>query len=116
TGARSGQGGSSQSGTGDGDGQPRTGRDLDLSTVFDPPTGAASGDDWMLRGQPSGQGPERTRGRQQGKGLRNTSIVPYRDVIAEYRRTAARAVEREGYPLRLRTTVRDYFDRLGGWE
>ena len=71
------------------------------------------GDDLTLRGQSSGRGPESTRGRQEADGLRNASIVPYQSVLAEYAEMAARAIEREGYPVRLRSTVQDYFDQLG---
>ena len=73
-----------------------------------------SGDDVMVNGNPTGRGPESTRGRQEADGLQNQSIVPYQQVLADYMRTAARAIERAGYPIRLRSTVQDYFNRLGG--
>ena len=66
-----------------------------------------------MRGTPSDRGAETDKGRQEADGLRNSSVVPFRDVLAEYARTAARAVEREGYPVRLRSTVQDYFTQLG---
>jgi hypothetical protein len=49
-----------------------------------------------------------------GDGLANGGLVPYREVLAEYADQAARTVDRPDYPVRLRDTVRDYFDRLGG--
>ncbi len=82
--------------------------------MFDPPGGAAAGDPLQLRGRPTGRGRERDQGRQLGEGLRTGSVVPYTEVLADYADVAARTVERDGYPVRLRGTVREYFDRLGG--
>jgi hypothetical protein len=87
---------------------------LDDQTVFDPPRRGEDGDDLHITGIPRDGGPETDRGRREGEGLRNRGLVPYRDVIGGYRDDATRTIERDGYPLRLRQTVRDYFDRLGG--
>ena len=48
----------------------------------------------------------------QGEGLRNQGLIPYRDVLTEYADQATSTVEQPGYPVRLRDTVRAYFDNL----
>ncbi|MBW3658689.1 MAG: hypothetical protein KY457_08615, partial [Actinobacteria bacterium] len=87
--------------------------DLDLQTVFDPPAGAApDGEDVRIGGTDSGEGDETIVGRTPGQGQVNDALVPYLDVLAEYRELASRAIERAGYPTELRDLVRSYFDRI----
>jgi hypothetical protein len=107
-GRRDGTGSGAGRGSGD---QPDS--DLDLSTVYDPPQRLGGpGDDLQLTDAPDDGAPESTAGRVQGEGLRNQALIPYLDVLADYAAQASRTVEQPGYPVRLRTTVRDYFDRL----
>lgn len=89
---------------------------LDDQTVLDPGRQASAGEDLQIQGQDSGDTPETTRGRAQGAGQRNDALVPFSDVLAEYAQEATQTVERPGYPVRLRDTVRDYFDGLAGGE
>ncbi|HVM00738.1 MAG TPA: hypothetical protein VM324_15725, partial [Egibacteraceae bacterium] len=113
-GAREGTGRGSGSGDGDGDGAPRDDSRLDEESVYDPPRRpGTSGEELRLPGRPGGEGGEIDEGRAPGQGVASTPRVPYRQVLGAYREAAIRAIERDGYPHRLRTTVRDYFDALG---
>jgi hypothetical protein len=97
-----------------GEDQPGEG-DADLATVFDPLTRSdADGEDLPLGGASGPGGTELEVGTARGAGARNGGLVPYREVLADYRDEAARTIEQPGYPPRLRSTVRDYFDQLGG--
>jgi hypothetical protein len=109
SGADNGQGGSGNA-TGQGN-QPES--DLDLQTVYAPPARPeGSGDDLQLPGRPDESQPEVDAGPVQGQGERNDALVPYLDVLAQYAERATQTVEQGGYPVRLRGTVREYFDRL----
>ncbi|HUH06973.1 MAG TPA: hypothetical protein VML96_04100, partial [Egibacteraceae bacterium] len=111
-GNRGGPSGSAGRGGGEGE-EDFQGHDLDLQTVFDPPQQLdADGEDVHLTNQ-GDPAPGQEVGRAQGAGERNQAIVPYFDVLAEYAAQATRTIESDGYPVRLRQTVRDYFDRLG---
>lgn len=82
--------------------------------MYDPPRRpGTAGDELRLPGDPGGDGGDIDQGRAPGQGLESTPRVPYRQVLGAYRDAAIRAVERDGYPTRLRSTVRDYFDALG---
>jgi hypothetical protein len=111
SGGEGGQGGRGRAGGGED--QPHEG-DLDLQTVYDPPQRLAGAEELPLGGTPGPGGTEIEVGGARGAGERNAGLVPFRDVLAEYAESAARTIEQPGYPLRLRDTVRDYFDLLGG--
>ena len=66
-----------------------------------------------LGGNDSGSGDSDTVGSSEGRGTRSLPIVPYLDVLPEYRERASRTIERPGFPVELRDLVRDYFDRIG---
>jgi hypothetical protein len=101
--------GQNGSGLGTGTGGPEP----DSQTVFDPPADLrGEGKPFSLDGAPTGDGPESDWGSHQGVGVPNDALVPYSDVLAEYATQAARTIEQPGYPVRLRGTVQDYFDRL----
>jgi hypothetical protein len=104
-----------QGGPNTGGGTPNAGTpgELDLETVYDPPSGTIDGEDVNLGGTDSGRGDSETVGSSQGQGTQNLGIVPYRDVLADYRERASRTIERPGFPVELRDLVRDYFDRIG---
>lgn len=66
-----------------------------------------------LGGADSGSGDSDTVGTSEGRGTRSLPIVPYLDVLSDYRDRATRTIERPGFPVELRDLVRDYFDRIG---
>jgi hypothetical protein len=103
-----GQGGSNTGGTGNAGGHSSP----DTETVYDPTRVGGDGEDLHLGGQDSGQGGESTVGQREGQGIANDSLVPYRDVLADYLDIATRTIERPGYPVELRDLVRTYFDTL----
>ncbi len=53
---------------------------------------------------------------QQGQsnlpGANNPSLVPYEQVLPQYRRAAGEAVDQSAIPSHLKDYVRDYFSRL----
>ncbi len=81
--------------------------------MYDPPTGGLDGEDVQITGTDTGQGNESDVGVSQGQGQQNLRIVPYLDVLSEYRDRATRTIDRPGFPADLRDLVRDYFDRIG---
>lgn len=104
-----------QGGANDGGGAPNAGTpgNLDLETVYDPPSGNVDGEDVNVRGDDDGTGDSDTVGSAEGQGTRTESLVPYLDVLTDYQQRATRTIERPGFPVELRDLVRDYFDQIG---
>ncbi len=104
--ARSGQGAGSLTGVGDDDPAvpPRY-----SSTVFEPPAGGLGEE---VRVPIEGDGPGELAGSAVGPSVANQSLVPYTELLAEYRAAALASLERRPLPSHLTEVVQSYFTEL----
>jgi hypothetical protein len=107
-----GEGGTASGRVGPNTGTGATGDGPEPDTVFAPTGVGGPDDDWNLSGLDTGSGPDAQVGRSLGPGERNRALVPYLDVLGDYRDAATRTIERAGFPAGRRDLVRDYFDQL----
>ena len=107
-----GNGGTGQSGQGQSGPGQTPGEGQETATGRDPLAPVDPDEQVFLGGTPDNLDDAPVTGTQEGQGVQSDARVPYLDVIADYASRATAAVDQPGYPLRLRDTVRDYFDRL----
>jgi hypothetical protein len=111
-GSQPGDGSTGSAGLPDATGRAAEGDGRERTTVFAPPGAIGDTDPWQLPGNDDGQGPVDEVGRSLGEGQANRGLVPYLDVLPDYRDAATRTIERPGFPSGRRDLVRDYFDEL----